>query len=235
MSLITNYGELAKLKIPVTPIPNNLLESRIDDLIKAKDALTDYLNNEPKAFGISAVQLGIDIPMFAMRMKDGIENFINPEIRSQDTYYINQEGCMSFPDILIHIFRYKNINVFYKRLNYKNELKEYSRDLKENESAAFQHENDHLRGVTIIDKAVPLNEEDLTKEDKSSLEKVYRDEDKLDYFIEGENIYFFSGEPVLDHKIIIVEEKEVKAPITKSVIGIKHINKSNESNSENQS
>lgn len=77
---------------------------------------------------------------------------INPEIieRSQDTI-IGKEACISLPDILGSVKRYKAITVRYLDIKWHIQTKK----LKDFNSVIVQHEMDHLDGVLFTDKVLP--------------------------------------------------------------------------------
>lgn len=221
MEIINKNGDLNKLKTPSKFI-NNLAE-RSEELLKVKNDLVKYLENTDLAMGISAPQMGIYLPIFAIKLENQIENFINPTIRTFKNPFFSREGCMSFPDIQAYIIRFNRISTEYFHFNYKNELKKNSKDFKKVESAAFQHELDHLFGITIMDKAVPITENQAQNLNNEKIIRIFRDEEKKDYFLEGENIYFYSGESVPEFKKELINDVEKDIPLQKSFVGFKII------------
>jgi len=219
MKIINQIGELKKLKTPTSYLKNPY--EKYTDLLEMKNELVKYLEETDIAMGISAPQFGIYLPIFAIKLKDGIENFVNPQIITFKDPFYSREGCMSFPDIQAYVIRFNKIKVEYLHFNYKNELKKMTKNLKDLESAAYQHEFDHLLGVTLMDRAAPLTEDQAQNLNKTKIIRVFRDEDKKDYFLEDENIYFYSGEKVPEFNKQIVEGIETDVPLKKSFVGFK--------------
>lgn len=219
MRVINQIGELSKLKTP-SPFLDNPQE-KYEELLEVKNELVKYLEYTDLAMGISAPQMGIYLPIFAIKLKDGIENFVNPRITTFKDPFYNREGCMSFPDIQAYAVRFNKISVDYLHFNHKNELKKMTKTLRDLESAAYQHEFDHLLGVTLMDRAAPLTEDQAQNLNKTKIIRVFRDEDKKDYFLEDENIYFYSGETVPEFNKETIDGVETNVPLKKSFMGFK--------------
>lgn len=223
--IINKIGELKSLRNRIenySTFEETLLNK--DELLKAKNELVEYLKNTPNAMGISAPQLGISLPIFAIKMSDGIKNFINPVVQDWKQPRYNREGCMSFPDIQAYVIRFYRIETEFLQFNHKDELKKQKKNFIDQESAAFQHEMDHLLGFTIMDRAVPLTEDQSKELNKYKIQRVFRDESIKDYFFEeGENAnkYFYSGEDVPEFRKEIIDGIETDAPLKKSFVGFK--------------
>jgi peptide deformylase len=77
---------------------------------------------------------------------------INPHIiQHSETMFLSEESCLSLPDFVWYVHRYKKITVEYQDLSGNKKKKEFS----DYNAAVVQHEIDHLRGVLFIDKLVP--------------------------------------------------------------------------------
>lgn len=221
MEIINKIGELSKLKTKSSFLTEDELVDKKEELLRVKNGLVEYLENTSNAMGISAPQMGIYLPMFAIKLKNGIENFINPKVIDFKQPYYNREGCMSFPDIQAYLIRFNKVEAEYLHINHKGEIKKMIKKLKEYEAAAYQHELDHLMGVTLMDRAAPITEDQAKNLNKIEIQRVFRDEDKKDYFLENENIYFYSGEPVEEIKKEMKDGVEVDIPLRKSFVGFK--------------
>jgi peptide deformylase len=219
MEIINKNGDLKKLKTP-SPFLINLQE-KYEELLRVKNELVKYLKDTDLAMGISAPQMGIYLPIFAIKLKDGIENFINPTMVNFRQPFYSREGCMSFPDIQAYVVRFNKISAEYFHFNYKDEIKKMTKNFKDLESAAYQHESDHLLGVTLMDRAASLTEDQAQNLNKVKIERVFRDEEKIDYFLEDEKIYFYSGESVPEFKKEMINGFETDVPLKKSFIGFK--------------
>ena len=114
-----------------------------------------HLMIHSKGLGLAANQIGITKRFFAI----GHESFdvfkkpaiiYNPVLVSADEEQeLGQEGCLSFPGLLLQVSRPKIIMVRYQ--NNKGEFL-LSR-LEGLEARCFQHELDHLNGITFNKKA----------------------------------------------------------------------------------
>ena len=106
---------------------------------------------ENKGMGLAANQVGITKRFFAI----GSETFdkfqkpaiiYNPRLITQsEEKVIDVEGCLSFPGIFIKVERSKVIEVEYETTQGTKETTK----LDNMESKCFQHELDHLEGITF--------------------------------------------------------------------------------------
>lgn len=107
---------------------------------------------ENNGIGLSAPQIGVNKRLFIMGNKDNLVACINPEIVSGEGTVRDVEGCLSFPDLWLHVNRYEKIQVKY--FNLKGEVVEKSLD--GFMARVFQHEYDHLDGVCFDTKTSKL-------------------------------------------------------------------------------
>ena len=100
--------------------------------------------------GLSAVQVGYPYRVFAMRNdKDPIVLF-NPRIVFQSSNILPmKEGCLSFPKNECKIKRPSAVSVRYQNVQ-GTWIEEQLQGL---EARCFQHELDHLDGITMHDRA----------------------------------------------------------------------------------
>jgi peptide deformylase len=104
-----------------------------------------------KGMGLAANQVGITKRFFAIG-SDTFDTFKksaiiwNPLIKTQSEEKVfNVEGCLSFPGIWIKVERPKTVEVQYETI--QGETK--TTRLDGMESKCFQHEYDHLEGITF--------------------------------------------------------------------------------------
>lgn len=104
---------------------------------------------ENNGIGIAAPQCGLSYRMFLIYDKsipNKLETFCNPTIKAtSDELVLFKEGCLSFPGEYLTISRPADITVEYQ--NIEGEVK--TADLSGIVSRCFQHEYDHLDGVTF--------------------------------------------------------------------------------------
>ena len=109
---------------------------------------------------LSAPQVGLDMSMFVMGIKEAKLEVFNPVIKSysQEEELMN-EGSLTFPGVLVIVKRPKSIVVEY--YNKKGELQE--NEFHGLTARIFQHAYDHLQGITIKEKVSKLKWDMATK------------------------------------------------------------------------
>jgi len=124
-----------------------------------------HLMTHSQGMGLAANQIGITKRFFAI----GHESFdvfqkpaiiYNPVLVSADEEQeLGQEGCLSFPGVLLNVSRPKMVMV-----RYQNNQGEFLLSKLEGlEARCFQHELDHLDGITF-NKRVTKLKWDMAKE-----------------------------------------------------------------------
>jgi peptide deformylase len=99
--------------------------------------------------GLAANQVGLLRRVFVMRLQDGREmGFFNPTILVGDNADIHgEEGCLSFPNLWLKVKRSDKITAMYL----DNTGKQCIIELNGIDSRCFQHELDHLDGITFTE------------------------------------------------------------------------------------
>jgi peptide deformylase len=99
--------------------------------------------------GLAANQVGLLRRVFVMKLQDGREmGFFNPTILVGDNADIHgEEGCLSFPNLWLKIPRNDKITAMYL----DNTGKRCIIELEGIDSRCFQHELDHLDGITFTE------------------------------------------------------------------------------------
>jgi len=99
---------------------------------------------------IAAPQLGIMKRLIYMNIDEPVV-FINPEIthKSKEMFEI-WDDCMSFPNLLVKVKRYKKVTIRYLDQNWETQNWEMENDLSE----LLQHEYDHLEGILCTMRAI---------------------------------------------------------------------------------
>jgi len=121
-----------------------------------KDMIEFMLANH--GIGLAANQIGITKRVFVMGSYN-IEGFpepfavFNPVIKqTSEEEILNREGCLSFPDLWLHVKRPTWIIAEYqdsKGNTHETKIDGYL-------ATCFQHELDHLNGVCFVDKVSKL-------------------------------------------------------------------------------
>jgi peptide deformylase len=105
---------------------------------------------EKNGLGLAANQVGIPYRIFAMR--GAPENFVcfNPKIvtHSKDDIVL-EEGCLSYPGLLVKIKRPSMVRVRFTTPN----ADTITRQFIGLSARVFQHEYDHLDGIKFYDRA----------------------------------------------------------------------------------
>lgn len=106
---------------------------------------------ENGGIGLAAPQIGVNARVLVISTNIPIAAF-NPRIVDfgEETDRLG-EGCLSFPDLSVKVERSKKIRVRYEDIN--GEVK--SKTLEGLAARVFQHELDHLDGITFFQKAHP--------------------------------------------------------------------------------
>ncbi|UCC12181.1 MAG: peptide deformylase [candidate division WOR-3 bacterium] len=138
---------LREKTIPVAQINEEML-ALVDDMIETM--------LEKDGIGLAANQVGSRHRIFVLNTTPHDETpspvvFVNPAILGTDGEMKEEEGCLSFPGLYLHIPRSRIVRVRAKSL-YNEDL---VYDAQELLARAIQHEIDHLDGVVFIDRAVP--------------------------------------------------------------------------------
>ena len=148
--LTTDFKYLRK---PVEFIPENDILNRFQELLESKNIMTDYISNNSNAAGLAANQLQINLPIICFKVGNNIENIINPTITSHSIKTENcNESCLSIPDTVVSVQRFKSITVTGWRISFDGSLKKVTRNFEDFLSSVVQHEVDHLNGILIIDR-----------------------------------------------------------------------------------
>lgn len=102
--------------------------------------------------GLAAPQVGLSVRLFIIKTEEGrIKHFINPEIMDYSFDKSNmEEGCLSVDNLIGTVSR----PTYIKASWYDSDFNRHEEDLNVYMSRVFQHENDHLDGVLLVDYLV---------------------------------------------------------------------------------
>jgi peptide deformylase len=132
------FDEMLKFDFSNPPInPDELAKQLAESLI------------ETTGVGLSANQIGLPYRAFALK-SNPIYVMFNPIIvhSSEDEEYM-EEGCLSFPNLIINIKRPKKIRVRFTQPNGKTTTEAFEGLT----ARVIQHEVDHLNGITFKQRA----------------------------------------------------------------------------------
>jgi peptide deformylase len=123
--------------------------------------------------GLAAPQIGKSIKLIVVDTsedRDGEKKYqamVNPEIIAHEGKQVDEEGCLSVPELTANVTRYQQITVSYQDLQGQaHELLTEDRF-----AVVLQHEIDHLNGILFIDHLSPLKRSLYKKKVKKWLKK----------------------------------------------------------------
>ena len=140
---------------PILNSTSSIIEDPTDPTIKELAHEMARIMYETNGCGLAAPQLGQNIRLivsdcqWAETKKHDTIYMVNPQIIAlSDETDIDFEGCLSVPGIVIKIERALEAEVRYTNL----EGKEKTMNAQELWARCFQHEIDHLDGITMLDR-----------------------------------------------------------------------------------
>jgi peptide deformylase len=136
---------------------NPILRKKSEPVVTINDEILDLAKNmietmiENNGIGLAACQVGKNIQVFVINPEYSKKCiFINPEIiKISKKTEINEEGCLSLPDVFVKKERPKSLKI--KALDEKG--RQFKIKAKGLLSRVIQHEIDHLNGILICDNA----------------------------------------------------------------------------------
>lgn len=139
----------------IVRIGENILKEKAQEVTKITPNTHKLLDNmadtmyEANGVGLAAPQIGIPKRVVVIDIGDGLFELINPVIIKKAGEEVEQEGCLSIPNLVGDVRRAKKIVA--QALNRDGELMEY--EVEGLLARAFQHEIDHLNGILFVDVA----------------------------------------------------------------------------------
>lgn len=137
MDLVDEIDGILKQKAPAYQFGEPDLPDKLDAMSKVM--------SENGGIGLAAPQVGWSARIFLMVMDGEVCECINPEILDRVGEQRIVEGCLSFPGLRLEVERSRGVRVSFQ--NRKGETQE--KVLTGLESQCFQHELDHLDGITF--------------------------------------------------------------------------------------
>jgi peptide deformylase len=154
---IVAYGDPILRKKTMAVKEGTALQEVVDNMLATM--------NLAHGVGLAAPQIGKSIRLFVVDLaqcfeKEGAREgehrkvLINPTIKTEETVAssIDEEGCLSMPNILVEVPRKEKITICYFDVQWKFHEEEWSGF----PARIMQHEYDHLEGKLHIDYASPL-------------------------------------------------------------------------------
>jgi peptide deformylase len=123
------------------------LKAVFEDL---KDTLMEFREEFEWGRAISAPQIGVMKRIVYMHVNQPVI-LINPVVKLRDRRKVLVwDDCMSCPDLLVQVKRYKRCKVEYRDVNWQKR----SLYLEGKLATLMQHEVDHLKGILITQRAL---------------------------------------------------------------------------------
>ena len=133
------------------------------------DDLGETMYDAP-GIGLAAPQVGVSKQIIVVDLSrtKNLQDFmalINPRIVCHEGYQVDEEGCISVPDLTANVKRFKKIVVSYQDVDGR----QAEIDAEERFAVVLQHEIDHLHGILFIDHLSPLKRQLYKKKVKKML------------------------------------------------------------------
>jgi len=153
MLKIFEYPEqvLRDRTLPVTEFDETLAELTRD--------MAETMYDAP-GIGLAAPQIGRSLKLIVVDISKGPKEdrkqeymvMANPEIIENEGNQIDEEGCLSVPELTSDVKRFKKIKVTYQDLKGK----PFTLETEDRFAVVLQHEIDHLNGILFLDHLSPL-------------------------------------------------------------------------------
>lgn len=145
--LLLGNDSLYKKSLPVEKEELDLIKETVLDL---HDTLIDFRKKYNAGRAIAAPQIGVFKRLIYMYIHKPIV-FINPILKFDNEEIMEvMDDCMSFPNLLVKVNRYKECTVIYKDIDFIDRTIKFEGDLSE----LIQHEYDHLDGILATMRAI---------------------------------------------------------------------------------
>ena len=135
---------------PILRQPTVAITTFDEKLNKLTNDMIDTMRHY-QGVGLAAPQIGILEKLFVVEFEDTLLTFVNPTLKDPSGSEQDYEGCLSIPDLKVHVERPTTITISYQDISGNSNTRTFDGFL----ARVIQHEYDHLNGVLIIDKGKP--------------------------------------------------------------------------------
>ena len=157
---------------PVLRKKTEKIDTFDNNLAELVEDMAETMYDAP-GIGLAAPQIGKSIKLIVVDTSDDTDGekqfmpLVNPEIVAHEGSQLDEEGCLSVPELTANVKRHLKVTVAYQ------DLQGQSQELTtENRFAVvLQHEIDHLNGILFIDHLSPLKRNLYKKKVKKWLAK----------------------------------------------------------------
>jgi peptide deformylase len=150
MMMDINKCKITHYPAEVLAEPSQPVEKIDDNIRKLVDKMTDIMV-EHKGIGFAAPQAGVPLRLFIVSLdgsRESVKVYVNPKVTPIGEFDAVEEGCLSVPGIYTKIKRYKKCKVTATDLDGR----EFTEEADGLYARCLQHENDHIEGVTIVNR-----------------------------------------------------------------------------------
>ncbi len=157
--------------LKILKFPNEKLNIKANIVTKKFYLLQEIINNmfftmyKNHSIVLSATQVNINLQIIVidiMQSKFKPLCLINPKIIHKSDIISFEEGCLSFPGLLVKTKRYNKITLKFLNHNFKEKTIQIEKLL----GICVQHEIDHLNGITLYNHLSPIKKKILLKKIK---------------------------------------------------------------------
>lgn len=148
---------MSKTRLRIHTWPDRILREKCKKVERMDARISQLLEEmyilmkESKGVGLAANQAGLDLALVVIEAEDRVFKLVNPQIIKKEGKTEYEEGCLSFPGLSLRISRAKRVWV--SSWDEKGEFLDI--EAEGVLAVIFQHEIDHIRGITFIDR-LPL-------------------------------------------------------------------------------
>ncbi len=150
---------IVKYPDPRLQEPGDRVEQFDDDLRELAQDMVVTMRAEA-GIGLAAPQVGESVQLTVVDVSGGTDpqqllNLVNPTVESEEGEIRDEEGCLSFPELILVVPRPAQVVVVAQDLD-GNPIKIEAEGLL---ARCLHHEIDHLNGVLFIDRVSPLKQD----------------------------------------------------------------------------
>lgn len=156
---------------PVLRQETAAIETFDEDLKKLAEDMADTMYDAP-GIGLAAPQIGESVKLIVVDISVDREEhrqymtMVNPKIVAQEGSQLDEEGCLSIPELTAKVKRFQKITVSYQDL----EGKDLELTTENRFAVVLQHEIDHINGILFIDHLSSLKRNLYKKKVKKLLQ-----------------------------------------------------------------
>ncbi len=145
--LLLGNPKLYEVSLPVQRSALPMLSAIVEDL---HDTLLNFRSKYGVGRAIAAPQIGVQSRLIYMFIDEPVV-MINPVLMADTSSTMEVlDDCMSFPNLLVKVKRYKKCTIQYLDMNWIPHTLVLENDLSE----LLQHEYDHLDGILATMRAI---------------------------------------------------------------------------------